>query len=182
VLLSVTSNEPDNGLGDGDKPNDIQGAEFNTSDCAFQLRAERSGGGNGRVYTVTYRATDVSGNSATAQATVTVPHNAGKLLASSFDETNPPDSYQLFQNYPNPFNMQTQIRYQIPDAANVSLRIVNMLGTEVCRLADAWQTSGYYSLIWDGRDNSGKEVASGVYFIEMKAGVFVDLKKLTVFK
>jgi len=180
-LLSITSNEPEEGPGNKNYP-DIMGHEVGTADTQFQLRAERLGTGSSRVYTITYQATDASNNSATAEATVTVPHDLSKPLASSFDEYNPPDSYQLFQNYPNPFNMQTQIRYQIPQATHVNLRIVNMLGTEVCRLADAYQETGYYSLIWDGKDNLGQEVASGVYFIEMKAGAFMELKKLTVFK
>jgi predicted extracellular nuclease len=68
-LVSVTSNEPDDGLGDGDTADDIVITDSDT----FQLRAERSGTGTGRVYTVTYRATDACGNSTTASATVTVP-------------------------------------------------------------------------------------------------------------
>jgi len=75
VLTSITSNEPDNGLGDGDTANDIQGATYGTPDVEFQLRAERSGKGNGRVYTVVYTAYDGSGNSSQAVATVVVPHN-----------------------------------------------------------------------------------------------------------
>ena len=73
-LVSITSNEPDNGLGDGDKPDDIQGATFGSDDRKFELRSERSGTGLGRVYTITYSATDASGNTALGQATVTVPH------------------------------------------------------------------------------------------------------------
>ena len=73
ILASVTSSEPDNGTGDGDTAGDIAGAAVGTADLAFSLRAERSGGGPGRDYTVTYSATDPSGNSSTASATVTVP-------------------------------------------------------------------------------------------------------------
>ncbi|MDH3426057.1 MAG: ExeM/NucH family extracellular endonuclease, partial [Acidimicrobiia bacterium] len=69
TLLSVTSNEPDDGLGDGDTPNDI----VIVDDFTFQLRAERSGTGEGRVYTITYEVTDACGNSTIASATVTVP-------------------------------------------------------------------------------------------------------------
>ena len=77
-LVSITSNEADNGLGDGDTSNDIQGAEFGTDDREFLLRAERSGKGLGRIYTVTYSATDSSGNVTYATAEVTVPHDHGK--------------------------------------------------------------------------------------------------------
>ncbi len=75
VLTSITSNESDNGLGDGNTENDIQGAEFGTPDTEFQLRAERSGTGDGRIYTITYTASDMSGNTAQAIAFVRVPHD-----------------------------------------------------------------------------------------------------------
>jgi hypothetical protein len=74
-LVSVTSSEPDDGAGDGATLADIQGADLGTDDRTFQLRAERQGGGAGRVYTVTYQARDAHGNVATAQATVRVPHS-----------------------------------------------------------------------------------------------------------
>jgi uncharacterized repeat protein (TIGR01451 family) len=75
TLVSVTSSEPDNGLGDGDTAGDIQGWLTGTDDRTGQLRAERGGGGPGRVYTLTYRATDQAGNTTTAICAVTVPHN-----------------------------------------------------------------------------------------------------------
>ena len=74
-LLSITSSDPDNGTGDADTPNDIQDADVGTDDRGFSVRAERSGNVGGRVYTVTYEATDAIGNSTEATATVTVPHD-----------------------------------------------------------------------------------------------------------
>ena len=74
TLISVTSNEPDDGLGDGDTPNDIVIVDNDT----LKLRAERSGAGAGRIYTITYQATNTCGNTTLATATVTVPHNRGK--------------------------------------------------------------------------------------------------------
>lgn len=74
-LVSITASEGDNVLGDGNTSDDIQGADFGTDDRAFSLRAERSGKGTGRIYTITYSATDASGNAASASAAVTVPHN-----------------------------------------------------------------------------------------------------------
>jgi hypothetical protein len=76
VLDSIISSEPDNGLGDGDKAGDISGAALGTSDTTFALRAERSGSGPGRVYMVTFRATDPAGNSGTGSAVVRVPSSA----------------------------------------------------------------------------------------------------------
>jgi hypothetical protein len=72
-LVSVTSNEPDNGEGDGNTANDIQGADIGTTDKTIQLRAERSGSGTGRIYTITYEAVDAAGNSTLASTTVIVP-------------------------------------------------------------------------------------------------------------
>ena len=72
TLLSVTSNGPDSVNG-GDQPNDI----VIVDEYSFQLRAERLGGGDGRVYTITYEVTDECGNSTVASATVTVPHDQG---------------------------------------------------------------------------------------------------------
>jgi len=71
TLVSVTSNEPDNSVGDGNTVNDI----VIINDFAFNLRAERSGTGSGRIYTITYKATDVSGNCVMTIVTVEVPHN-----------------------------------------------------------------------------------------------------------
>ncbi len=71
TLVSVTSSEPDNALGDGNTVDDVVIVDNYT----FNLRAERSGTDSGRIYTITYKATDASGNTATASVTVTVPHN-----------------------------------------------------------------------------------------------------------
>jgi TolB protein len=78
VLSAVTSNEPDDARGSGHTAGDIQGADVGTADVDFFVRAERSGGGSGRLYTATYTATDASGNSAAASDVVTVPHDRGR--------------------------------------------------------------------------------------------------------
>jgi hypothetical protein len=81
TLVSITSNEPDDGLGDGDTAGDIAGADLGTDDRAFQLRAERAGGGDGRVYTVCYTATDEAGNVGRGCATVSVPRDQSAQAA-----------------------------------------------------------------------------------------------------
>ncbi|WP_199621103.1 pectinesterase family protein [Paenibacillus alkalitolerans] len=75
ALLSIVSNEPDDGLGDGDMKNDIQGADYGTFDTEFELRAERSGTGNGRIYTIRYAVRDFAGNETIVEETVIVPLN-----------------------------------------------------------------------------------------------------------
>jgi len=76
-LVSVSSNEPENGLGDGNTAPDISGADLGTDDRTVEVRAERSGTGSGRFYTFVYRVTDGSGNATEATAMVTVPHDQG---------------------------------------------------------------------------------------------------------
>ena len=76
-LVSVSSDEPDNGVGDGNHEPDIMGADVGTEDYHFQVRAERAGPGSGRVYTVVYRATDGGGLESTATVYVRVPHDQG---------------------------------------------------------------------------------------------------------
>jgi hypothetical protein len=80
-LVSVTSSEPDNGQGDGNTTNDI----VILSDFTMKLRAERSGLGNGRTYTITYTVTDASGNATTAKTTVFVPHDKAQAIALGYD-------------------------------------------------------------------------------------------------
>src|SRR5262249_17050909 len=77
ILQSVTSDEPENSTGDGNTAPDIQGVDTGTADFDFFLRAERSGNGDGRVYTATYQATDASGNAASSTGQVLVPHDMG---------------------------------------------------------------------------------------------------------
>ena len=94
------------------------------------------------------------------------------------DYTISPSSYLLHQNYPNPFNTMTNIRYQLPKASHVKLRIFNILGQEVRRLVDAEQVAGCYTLQWDGKNDAGFPMASGVYLLRMETGNFVQTKKL----
>jgi serine protease len=148
VLTSITSNEPDNGLGDGDTANDIQLADYNTPDLMFSVRRERSGLGTGRIYTVTYTATDAHSNSTSASATVTVPFDMGKAAASG-DML--PMQFSLGQNYPNPFNPGTMISFDLPTASVVTLRVFDMLGREVTSLVSGrHHEAGRYSVPFDG--------------------------------
>ncbi len=88
TLVSVSSNEPDNGIGDGNTTNDIQGVEAGTEDYGFSLRAERAGGGSGRIYTIVYSVADDAGNDGTeATAEVVVPHDMGNRSSEAAART-----------------------------------------------------------------------------------------------
>jgi hypothetical protein len=88
-----------------------------------------------------------------------------------------PKEPQLSQNYPNPFNGGTVIRYLLPTASFVILRVYNLLGAVVAELANQQQEAGYH----EAHFNSGN-LASGVYFYSFRAGSFVDLKKMIYVK
>jgi hypothetical protein len=93
-----------------------------------------------------------------------------------------PESYVLQQNYPNPFNPATLIRYELPKAGHVSLIIYNSLGQEVRRLVDKQQAAGYHDVTWNGRDQNGKPVPSGVYHYRLQVGDFVAAKRMLMAK
>lgn len=95
-----------------------------------------------------------------------------------------PTVFSLEQNYPNPFNPETQIRYVLPQATHVKLVLYNVLGQEVRTLVDEDQTPGIKTVRWDGKDENGKDVASGVYFYKIQAGngKFSDVKKMVILK
>ncbi|MGH7598558.1 MAG: Ig-like domain-containing protein, partial [bacterium] len=93
-----------------------------------------------------------------------------------------PQSYVLQQNYPNPFNPTTQIGYELPKAGQVSLIIYNSLGQEVRRLVDKQQAAGYHHVTWNGRDQSGKPVPSGIYHYRLQVGDFVATKRMLMAK
>ncbi|MFX1517702.1 MAG: C25 family cysteine peptidase [Promethearchaeota archaeon] len=86
------------------------------------------------------------------------------------------------QNYPNPFNLSTEIRYTLPVDAKVTLNIYNILGQKVKTLVDEEKSSGTHTIFWDGTDKSGAEVASGIYFYQLKAGEYKKLKKMLLIK
>jgi len=93
-----------------------------------------------------------------------------------------PKGFELHQNYPNPFNPETQISYTIPRALTVSLKIYNMLGQEVRTLVSEPKTAGTHTVNWNGTNNQGVKVASGLYIYTLRAGEFVQSKKMTFMK
>lgn len=91
-----------------------------------------------------------------------------------------PTSFVLFQNYPNPFNPETTIQYEIPKSCYVQLTIYNTIGQEIRTLVTENKDAGFYKILWDGRDNSGKKVGTGIYLYQLKAGEFFDVKKMVM--
>lgn len=93
-----------------------------------------------------------------------------------------PEGFELLQNYPNPFNPQTEIAYTLPEGSNVKLEIYNVLGQKVKVLADEYQSAGTKKVVWDGRNENGEKVSSGIYFYRLDAGNYVQTKKMSLLK
>ena len=97
-------------------------------------------------------------------------------------ETQVPRYFSLEQNYPNPFNASTIIKYSCARDAYVALSVYNILGEQVATLVSRQETAGLHAIWWDGRDNQGKPLSSGIYLYRMVAGPFVQTKKLLILK
>jgi hypothetical protein len=95
----------------------------------------------------------------------------GAILATNKD-FQLPTKFELSQNYPNPFNQSTQIRFGLSMTTHVRLAIYNIAGQLVRTLADAVMESGSYEVTWNGDNNAGETIASGIYFCKMEAGEF----------
>jgi hypothetical protein len=93
-----------------------------------------------------------------------------------------PMDYALTQNYPNPFNPHTVVPYQLPESGQVSLVVYNTLGQRLRILVNEKQEAGYYKMVWDGKDEIGRQVASGVYLVRMEAGKFRQVRKMVLLK
>jgi hypothetical protein len=91
-----------------------------------------------------------------------------------------PAAYSLSQNHPNPFSGATTIGFQLPEPTHVVLEIYDALGREVRAAIDQPYKAGNHYFVWDGRDDRGRIVASGVYFFRFRAGAFEDMKKMVL--
>ena len=91
-------------------------------------------------------------------------------------------SFNLVQNYPNPFNPETKISYALPKDCHVKLTIYNIMGQKIKVLVNEHQTVGHKDVYWDGKDDKGKEVASGIYFYKLDAGEFTQSKRMVLIK
>ena len=95
-----------------------------------------------------------------------------------------PDAFALSKNFPNPFNPTTTIQYAIPadGAGYVELVIYNINGQKVRTLVDETKDAGFYSVVWDGRNDTGESVSSGLYLYRIVSGSFIKIEKMTFMK
>lgn len=93
-----------------------------------------------------------------------------------------PITFSLEQNYPNPFNPATKIRYSVPTAVNVKLVVYNLLGEQITTLVNQFNEPGFYTIEWNGTNNFGLSVPSGIYFYRIEAGDYLNVKKMIMLK
>jgi outer membrane protein assembly factor BamB len=130
----------------------------------------------------------VSGNLSISDGCLYVSSDAGYVYAFesvvTAVEENHLQSFDaqlvLQPNYPNPFNPSTTISYDLPTNSHVEVTIINVLGQEICTLADEAQRAGSHEMVWDGKDNQGRAVSSGVYFYRVQSDAFTQTRKMTL--
>ena len=93
-----------------------------------------------------------------------------------------PVDFALQQNFPNPFNPSTEIRFDLPEADFVNLSVYNMMGQKIKTLTSENMTPGYHSIIWNGTNDSGSRVATGMYFYSINTSQFQSIKKMLFLK
>jgi hypothetical protein len=104
-----------------------------------------------------------------------------KKLADDSTEKEPqPQKFALLGNYPNPFNPATEIEFQIPEASHVTLAVYNITGQKICTLLDGEMTAGVHQVRWEGTDEFGSKVTSGIYIYQLIAGEFKQAGKMTL--
>lgn len=171
----------------------VFGVSHSRSPAAGIPRQVLDGGGGMWLSTTSYRLCSSVGQSVTGVQTsgshglYTGFWNPWVVEASPVeweeeDFSQRPEQFDLRQNYPNPFNPVTTIQYALPKSSEVCIRIYNILGQRVRDLVNERQDPGYKTVLWDGKDDHGNEVSSGVYFYRIEAGDFVKCRKMTLLK
>jgi flagellar hook assembly protein FlgD len=93
-----------------------------------------------------------------------------------------PVKFVLNDNYPNPFNPQTNISFTVPSSGNINLTVYNITGQRVATLVDGYQHSGEHNVQWNGLDQNGNQVSSGIYFYSLKTDASSMTKSMVLLK
>lgn len=108
--------------------------------------------------------------------------NGGVLSINKTENAALPETFALHQNYPNPFNPTTHIEFDLNSAEWVTLTVYNILGQQIKRLIDEEYSAGQHNVVWNGEDESGRRVASGIYLYRLKAGSDSSSRKMVLMK
>jgi hypothetical protein len=104
------------------------------------------------------------------------------IIEDEFAENLTPTKFSLQNSFPNPFNPVTTIRYDLPENSYVNVTVYDMLGRKVRTLVNTTQDAGYKSVLWNATNNYGKPVSAGVYLYQIRAGEFVQTRKMVLLK
>jgi len=131
-------------------------------------------GGGQYQFTLRVDVTDSQSSTAFATKSVTAYNSGGEIdpiaaPGSDLQLVRVPQEYSLGQNYPNPFNPETQISYALPEPSDVTITVSDLLGREIAALVHGQVGKGYHVARWNGTDNSGNKVGSGIYFYRINA-------------
>ena len=134
----------------------------------------------GMTYYYRIVAVDFSGNASEFSDMVEI---VADIRSSSGDtEKTLPEEFGLQQNYPNPFNPTTRFTFSVAAQADVSLMIYDVLGRKIRTLVDDEKAPGVYNVVWDGRNEGGSFVATGLYFARFRGGEYSEMRKLVLKK
>jgi len=144
-------------------------------------------GGSGGIVEITFRLLDLENLSLSFETielrdgeNISLPAIGKGWEHSMIPEL--PTTYGLSQSYPNPFNLQARISYQLPEPGTVTLKIYNIRGQLVRTLVNEYKEAGYHSEVWDGRNEEGREIASGVYTYRMESNNFSATRRMVLLK
>jgi len=132
--------------------------------------------------TVTANLNFTTNDPANGNIDVPISLTIGDSLVGIGDLDRVPTTFAVEQNYPNPFNPSTTIQYDVPQISDVSLVIYNTLGQRIRTLVNKSQNVGVYQVVWDGLNETGERVSSGVYVYRFEAGSFAEIKKMVLLK
>jgi len=122
------------------------------------------------------------GNFSVASVDVELMPMSTTSVEDDVDVLSIPNEFELMQNYPNPFNPTTTIRYALPKASHVTLKIYNLRGELVNTLVNGYQTAQNHQVVWNGDNEAGQKVAAGVYLYHLQAGSYQQTMRLILLK
>jgi hypothetical protein len=116
--------------------------------------------------------------------------DTGNIMIRTIVDSNPtgteleliPNNKPVMLNYPNPFNPETTIKLDLPDSGKITLKVYNTKGQLVKTLIDNFKTAGISTVIWNGTDNVGTQVSSGIYLYKLEASGYTEIKKMILMK